>query len=288
MSSIRRSPTVTPRSTNTTLSAICSRSASTWLRDHGGTCRGQLAKHVSQLHAAVGIEPGGGLVEQQHTRSVDQCPDEAQSLFLTPGQHVHRSICVLLKSRQRQELLRPGRGARAQAVGGTGEPEVLAGGEVVVDAEGVGHPTQCRPHRVGLGGGSCPAILTVPASGSSSVARIRSNVVLPAPLGPTSPVTSPCRAVESTPRSASTGPKLLLMPSATTPSADGGEPMNGCSAIGWTTTGSPLCWRQGRIMNGAGQPPIVGGVRRLPLARPLPGRAFSQTESAGRILGGSF
>src|SRR4051812_82391 len=54
-----------------------------------------------------------------------------------------------------------------------------------------------------------------PASGRSSVARMRTAVVLPAPLGPRSPSTVPARAAKSTPHSACTEPYDFFRPSTT-------------------------------------------------------------------------
>ena len=52
---------------------------------------------------------------------------------------------------------------------------------------------------------SKPKMLARPALGSSSVVRILISVVLPAPLGPSSPKNSPGATSRSTPASATTG-----------------------------------------------------------------------------------
>ena len=62
---------------------------------------------------------------------------------------------------------------------------------------------------------SKPATRARPWSGRSSVARTRTIVVFPAPLGPSSPSTPPAGSTRSTPSSAGTGPKCLPIPSAT-------------------------------------------------------------------------
>src|SRR4029450_10196586 len=61
---------------------------------------------------------------------------------------------------------------------------------------------------------SKPATRARPASGASSVARIRTMVVLPAPFGPSSASTLPAGSSRSTPSSARTSPKRLPRPSA--------------------------------------------------------------------------
>jgi hypothetical protein len=62
---------------------------------------------------------------------------------------------------------------------------------------------------------SSPATQARPRSGLSSVARIRTAVVFPAPFGPSTPSTPPAANSRSTPSSATTGPKHLPSPSAT-------------------------------------------------------------------------
>ena len=53
---------------------------------------------------------------------------------------------------------------------------------------------------------SIPATLACPASGTASVVRIRTAVVLPAPLGPSTPRTEPAGTAKSTPPSATVSP----------------------------------------------------------------------------------
>src|SRR6516225_5955511 len=59
---------------------------------------------------------------------------------------------------------------------------------------------------------SYPQTLAWPPSGRISVARIRTAVVLPAPLGPRRPRTRPCLATRSTPASAVVLPNRLTSP----------------------------------------------------------------------------
>src|ERR671919_316951 len=63
---------------------------------------------------------------------------------------------------------------------------------------------------------SMPSISARPASGSSSVVRMRTAVVLPAPLGPRTPRICPRSTSKSTPHRASVSPNRLASPSATT------------------------------------------------------------------------
>ena len=61
---------------------------------------------------------------------------------------------------------------------------------------------------------SAPATVAVPESGSRSVVRIDTAVVLPAPLGPSSPRIVPSGTVRSRPSKATTSPYLLTRPRA--------------------------------------------------------------------------
>src|SRR3954468_11229688 len=74
---------------------------------------------------------------------------------------------------------------------------------------------------------SRPATRAVPASGERSVERMRTVVVLPAPLGPSTPRTVPGAASSSTPSSARTSPNDLTRP--LTSIAGGRECMGGPS-----------------------------------------------------------
>src|SRR5271156_1950075 len=60
---------------------------------------------------------------------------------------------------------------------------------------------------------SKPATQALPSLGGSSVVSIRTNVVLPAPLGPSRPKTSPRRTSKLTLSTAVNWPKRLLRPS---------------------------------------------------------------------------
>jgi hypothetical protein len=57
-----------------------------------------------------------------------------------------------------------------------------------------------------------PSTLTSPASRLRYPSRISTIVVLPAPLGPSRPKTSPLSTLKSTPRTASTAPYALRSP----------------------------------------------------------------------------
>ncbi len=75
---------------------------------------------------------------------------------------------------------------------------------------------------------SVPKICASPASIGSSVASILSIVVLPAPLGPRTPNTSPRRTTRSTPSTARWSPKVLTSPWASTARSAAGEVEKWC------------------------------------------------------------
>ena len=79
-----------------------------------------------------------------------------------------------------------------------------------------GEPDAARGRRAARRTTSMPATVARPASGASSVVRMRTAVVLPAPLGPSRPRTVPAGPSRSTPSSARSSPKRLTSPSART------------------------------------------------------------------------
>ena len=70
---------------------------------------------------------------------------------------------------------------------------------------------------------STPKMLASPSSIGSRVASIRSIVVLPAPLGPSTPNTSPRRTSRSMPSTARWAPKVLTRPVAETARSESGR-----------------------------------------------------------------
>ena len=94
---------------------------------------------------------------------------------------------------------------RAQVVEPADHLEVLEPGQVLVDGRVLaGEPDlrrAARPRRLTT---SRPATRALPPVGGSSVVRIRTAVVLPAPFGPSRPSTVPVSTCRSIPHSAST------------------------------------------------------------------------------------
>ena len=170
------------------------------------------------------VEMVGGLVEQQQVGVVHEQAGEGDPGLLTARQAGRWALPVLLRHAEAgQRLLHPLVEVIAvEVVEALAQPGVLAGWrprpapacsrrvELVLEALGLRRARAHGPQdgrlvreRPGRGCDSWPsmptrtpcAVWALPASGSSWPTRMRSRVVLPAPLGPTSPTRSP-RAME--------------------------------------------------------------------------------------------
>ena len=119
---------------------------------------------------------------------------------------------------------RPGRGVE-QLVGAGADNRLGRGRRGGRRARGSpGRSAARRPRRTGRRGrcgertppgrrsARVPQTVTSPSSAASSVAMIRTSVVLPAPFGPRRPTTSPAETSRSTPRSAWTSPNERTTP----------------------------------------------------------------------------
>ena len=171
----------------------------------------QRADHVPHVLALGRVEPGGRLVQEDHVGGADQAGGQVEPPAHAAG---------------------VGLGLPVRGVGQV-EPVEQLGGPLAGRRRGPG-PAGCRrapgsagrsgprrPRRTGRSGRciwrtrsasrttSKPLIRAVPASGVSSVERMRTAVVLPAPLGPSTPSTVPRGTARSTPCSAFVCPKCL-------------------------------------------------------------------------------
>src|SRR5579884_2614849 len=104
---------------------------------------------------------------------------------------------------------------------------------------------------------SRPKTRTVPRSGRSNVTRTRMVVVLPAPLGPSSPKTSPEPTTNSTPSSACTDPNRWLSSRHSTAGV-GTVSANGRLATSLTGTARSPAGPEPRPGGGDGSPPGPG------------------------------
>ena len=88
----------------------------------------QPAQHLPQLGAAAGVEPGGGLVEEQHRRGGDEADREVEAATHAAGVLLGDPVGGLGEREPLEQLV--GAGADVvlgQPVQPADEPEVLAG-----------------------------------------------------------------------------------------------------------------------------------------------------------------
>ena len=122
-------------------------------------------------------------------RVVDKRVGEAQSL-LHPRDSADVRVALRPEVHQLEEIADdPPAAVGRDPVAAREEVQVLPDLHVVVDPERVRHEPDDAAHVVGVPPDGGTRDLGVPRSGTSSVARMRSVVVLPAPFGPTSPKT---------------------------------------------------------------------------------------------------
>ena len=166
----------------------------------------QPAHLVPHVGAALRVEAGGRLVEEDDLRLVDDAERDVDPAPLAAGVGLALAVGVL------------GELEGVQRVGGAPlAPRPCrcrtAGPAAPAPRGRSTRPRCCRPGRRSRCAGaprpgrvrrSAPAMVASPPSGSISVASIRSVVVLPAPLGPRKPKISPSATSRSTPRTAST------------------------------------------------------------------------------------
>ena len=161
-----------------------------------------------------GSRPGGRLVEEQHRRARDERGREVEPAAHAAGVGLRHAVGGVGEVEALEQLaparLGGARGARRRG----GRPS--RGSRAPVRWSSTAAYWPARPMRARSFAASrttsSPATRAVPASGESRVERIRTVVVLPAPLGPSTPSTVPGAASRSTPSSARTSPNDLTRP----------------------------------------------------------------------------
>ena len=141
---------------------------------------------VPQLDAAPGVEAGGGLVEEEQPGRAHQAGPEVEAPAHPARVRLDQTVTGLGQAETIQRGVAGGlrRAPRTGRRAGPPWPGSL------------GRSSSLRRRRTGRPGRSCgarsrasrttswPATMREPASGRSKVATVRTNVVLPAPLGP--------------------------------------------------------------------------------------------------------
>ena len=154
------------------------------------------------------IETAGRFVEQQQPRTAQQRRGEAESLT-HPGRVAADPV---VGATAETDSLQRGvdlPGARAPSVELGQQPQVGAPGQIRVEAGLLDEPADLLQHVAAEMIERATQQLDVPPSGRIRPNSIRSSVVLPAPLGPSSPRTSPGSMVRSSPSTAVVSPKRL-------------------------------------------------------------------------------
>ena len=205
-----------PALMNTTRSQVTSTSPSRCeLRNTVVPARAQLADDVAHQRPAERIEPRRGLVEEHQLAARSPAPGRARSRCSMPLLYSRslRSRGVEQVDAREQRL-----GARVErALAGMPEqPAVeaqqLAAGEPVLEAEVLGQEARRVARARAVADRRAEQRRARPRSAVTSPSSILSEVVLPAPLGPRKPKTSPRRTDRERSATASFAPKRLRSP----------------------------------------------------------------------------
>ena len=150
------------------------------------------------------VEVRQRLVEQQQLGLVQRGAADRHPLGHAARQRPHRLVGPRAQPDLVEQRLHPRLG---HAVQPRVEAQVLARGELAVEQRVVREQADPPAHRPAVGGQRrAPAPARGRRAGCSSVARIRSSVVLPAPLAPNTASVRPGSSVSVTPASAVRSP----------------------------------------------------------------------------------
>ena len=161
--------------------------------------RDEALDDLPHLGAAARVQTGGRLVEEQDRRvgheragEVEPAAHAARVGLARAGRPASssRNAASSSRARSRERL-------RAQVVEPADHVEVLEARQVLVDGGVLARqPDACGARPAAGSSTSMPATSAEPLSGCRSVVRMRTMVVLPAPLGPSRPSTDPVGTVE--------------------------------------------------------------------------------------------
>ena len=161
----------------------------------------EAADGAPQLLATARVKPGGRLVEEQQPGRLIMLIARSSRRFMPAGVGPGPAVAGVGRDRSRASSScgpGPGRTPRTGAAAGPssrGSPRPVS-----MSSTAAYWPVRLieRLTPTGSVSRSWPAIVAVPASGRTRVARIRTIVVLPAPLGPSSARTEPVSRARST------------------------------------------------------------------------------------------
>ena len=152
---------------------------------HVGAVRRELTNRIPQLDATARIERGRRFVEEQETRRPDEARAEIQAPALPTGVRAHEPIADLGEAQPLEHVAGAPLG-RCRRDWPYSSATIVRFSRPVIAASTAAcwpaRPMTCRT-RSASRPTSNPATRTVPASGRSSVATVRTNVVLPGAVG---------------------------------------------------------------------------------------------------------
>ena len=158
---------------------------------------------LPKVAPGAGIETGGGLVEKQNFRMMEQAFGELDAALHAAGESFYAIAGAVEQSDAGKNLVDAGfEFGPAQAVKVSLMPEILVGGELGIDALRLEDNADVAAQRSGLANRVEAGNRGAAEVGTMSVERMRKRVVLPLPLGPSSPKSSAGRTSKETPLSA--------------------------------------------------------------------------------------
>ncbi len=136
---------------------------------------------------ALRVELGGGFVEQDHLRIVDECTRDLQTTLHSTGQMVHGVAAAFLQTDERQEVVRPGCGRRpCDAEVACVDEHVLEHGELNIEVDLLRHHPKAGPPGTRIRVGVHPQHGEV-ACVACGQTREHANGGLPGPIGSEEP-----------------------------------------------------------------------------------------------------
>ena len=153
--------------------------------------------------------PGGRLVQNDHRRLVHQRLRHQHAPLHAARQLPHVGMCLVRQIQALDDLVDPGV-VVAQTEVARLDAQRLAHSEERIEHQFLRHDAERSAARAGTRATRrSPSRAELPASARASPARMLISVVLPAPLGPSSPKNSPASISRLTPSKACTAPKRL-------------------------------------------------------------------------------
>ena len=183
---------------------------------HIGAVGDERPDGVPQLEAASRVEAGGRFVEEEQLGAAHEAGAKVEAPPHATRIVANEAVTGVGEAESFEHVVRRGLGV-GSAPSPKRRPTITRFSRPVIvgstDAYWPARPMILRTS-FGCWRTSIPATVSVPLSGRSNVATALMNVVLPAPLGPSSAVSRPVSAVRSNPASAWTSPKCLVSPRA--------------------------------------------------------------------------